>query len=204
MMRRTSTFVVALGLALGAGTVLAKKPVIVDEGGIGKHWKAAPGATFPAPGYPAQMKERGATVCLSIAYTVDENGVPGELMLMDSWSRDAQNQAMLDDDLEPFVQSAGVTLLGWRFAPREEGKPVAVRTTATMVFNASAGMPAGEIVQNCRTKNLQARLDTRRGRRMDEATRTYLSQTQTIGSDRARADAESAAIARDAARTGGN
>lgn len=204
MSRRTSTMVVALGLALGAGAVFAKKPLVVDEGGIGKHWKAAPGATFPAPGYPARMKERGATVCLSIAYTVDENGVPGELMLMDTWSRDAQDQAMLDDDLEPFVQSAGVTLLGWRFAPREDGKPVPVRTTATMVFNGSSTMPASEIVQNCRTKNLQARLNTRRGRRMDEATRTYLSQSQALGSDRARAEAESAAIARDALRSGGN
>jgi hypothetical protein len=191
-------FVVLMGAGIGMAT--AADIQTVDEGGLGKHWSAAPGATFPAPGYPASMKDSGATVCVSIAYTVDKDGVPGELMLVDTWSRDSNEKPLFDDKLEPFVQSAAGALQSWRFTPRDGGKAVPLRTSATMIFRSDATVPANQVVAHCKTQNLEARLSKRRGNRMNEATRLYLTQNQAMGSDRARQEAEAAAAARAAAR----
>ena len=130
---------------------------VVTEGGIGKTWAAAPGASFPAPGYPAAMKDRAANVCVSIGYTLSKDGVPSDLSLLQSWSRDRENLALTDAELEPFVQAAAGALTQWRFTPKDGTNHVPTTyTSATMTFNGAAETRPKSLPAECRIADLQA------------------------------------------------
>lgn len=150
-----------LGLA-SAGPAWSSKTEgrvdVVTEGGIGKHWGAAPGASFAAPGYPAQFKERAANVCLSIGYTLNsETGTPSDLTLLQAWSRDKDDVALTDAELEPFVQSAAAALSQWRFVPKEGApKHVTTLTSATMTFNGAPNTAPASLPGQCRITDLPA------------------------------------------------
>jgi hypothetical protein len=137
---------------------------IISEGGIGRLWAAAPGSNFTAPGYPAEMKERRAQVCLNIAYTLAEEGVPSELELLRSWSRDGGNVPLSEGELDPFVQSAAAALSQWRFVPKDGGKRVRpTRSSATMIFRASNEVAPATVAANCRVENLASYVDSDTG-----------------------------------------
>ena len=108
MIRSLKSLYCALMLWAGcvSSPLLAANLEIVNEGGIGRDWAAAPGSTFAAPGYPADMVERRAHVCLNVAYTLQDEGIPTDLELLKSWSRDADNVPLSDGELDGFVQSA--------------------------------------------------------------------------------------------------
>jgi isocitrate lyase len=75
-----------------------------------------------APGYPAAMQARAANVCLSVGYTLNpENGTPSDLTLLQAWSRDKDDVALTDGELEAFVQAAAGALSQWRFVPQGTG-----------------------------------------------------------------------------------
>lgn len=149
---------IAIAALIVAGTAFAgDDPEIVSEGGIGRTWAAAPGSSFAAPGYPADMQERRAQVCLNIAYTLEAEGVPSELQLLRSWSRDGSNVPLSDGELDAFVQSAASALTQWRFVPRDDVKrPRPTRTSATMIFRASNDVAPATVAANCRVDNLEA------------------------------------------------
>jgi hypothetical protein len=154
----------ALGLVLPLSPLFAADPEIVNEGGIGRRWAAAPGSSFAAPGYPATMLERRAHVCLNVAYTLQEEGIPSDLELLKSWSRDAGNVPLSDGELEEFVQSAAMALTQWRFVPKEPHKRVrATRSSATLVFRGGAGLSNTEIAANCKVSDLAAHIESEDG-----------------------------------------
>ena len=133
-----------------------EKLVVVTEGGIGKTWAAAPGSSFAAPGYPEGMKERAAHVCLNVGYTLGSNGVPTDLELLRSWSRDAANAPLSEGELDGFVQSAAHALSQWRFVPRADVRRARnTRTSATMIFRASNDLPAATVAERCKIGNLE-------------------------------------------------
>jgi hypothetical protein len=129
---------------------------LVTEGGIGKTWGAAPGAKFAAPGYPAAMKERAANVCLSIGYTLNVgDGVPGDLSLLQAWSRDGNDVALTDAELEPFVQAAAAALKQWRFEAKSNAdRAVTTYTSATMVFAGAPATQPPKLPDQCRITDL--------------------------------------------------
>lgn len=134
---------------------------IVNEGGIGRDWAAAPGSTFAAPGYPAEMLERRVHVCLNVAYTLADDGVPTDLELLKSWSRDAVNMPLSDGELDGFVQSAAMALTQWRFVPKEDGGKVKpTRTSATLVFRGNKDIANADIAANCRVPDLASYMET--------------------------------------------
>ena len=146
----------ALGL-LAAAPLQAADLDIVSEGGIGRDWAAAPGSSFAAPGYPADMLERRAHVCLNVAYTLRQDGVPSDLELLKSWSRDSGNVPLSEGDLDGFVQAAAMALTQWRFVPKEAGGKVKpTRTSATLVFRGSKELANADIAANCRVPDLAA------------------------------------------------
>ena len=126
---------IVLGLsaiALAGAPLRAADLEVVNEGGIGRDWAAAPGASFAAPGYPAEMLERRAHVCLNIAYTLEKDGTPTDLELLKSWGRDADNVPLSDGEFDSFIQSAAMALSQWRFVPKEADRKVKpTRTSAT-------------------------------------------------------------------------
>lgn len=163
MKTRVSIFSAAVITALSVAslTVIAKtegRVEVVTEGGIGKTWAAAPGASFAAPGYPAAMQARAANVCLSIGYTLNpEDGTPSDLSLLQAWSRDKDDVALTDSELEPFVQAAAGALSQWRFVPKEGAvKHVTTFTSATLTFNGAPNTRPQSLPAQCRITDLQA------------------------------------------------
>lgn len=134
---------------------------IVTEGGIGRDWAAAPGSSFAAPGYPADMLPRRAHVCLNVAYTLKQEGVPVDLELLKSWSRDDANVPLLEGELDGFIQSAAMALSQWRFVPKQPGKRVKpTRTSATLVFRGNAELSTADVAANCKVPDLAAYIET--------------------------------------------
>ena len=155
--RRLSVRVLSIVLATGVSLspLQAADLEVVNEGGIGRTWAAAPGSTFAAPGYPAEMLERRVHVCLNIAYTLRKDGVPTDLELLKSWSRDAVNMPLSDGELDSFVQSSAMALSQWRFAPKESGRKVKpTRTSATLVFRGGNNLSHAQVAENCRVEDL--------------------------------------------------
>ena len=160
-MKQITLIAAGLAVALASSVALAKTEEridIVTEGGIGKNWGAAPGASFVAPGYPAEMKERAANVCLSIGYSLDpKDGVPTDLILLQSWSRDKDDVALSDKELEPFVQAAAGALSQWRFQAKEGAqKHVHTFTAATMTFAGAEQTRPDNLPGQCRITDLPA------------------------------------------------
>lgn len=148
-------------LSIASPSVAAKtegRVEIVTEGGIGKTWAAAPGASFAAPGYPAAMQARAANVCLSVGYTLNpENGTPSDLTLLQAWSRDKDDVALTDGELEVFVQAAAGALSQWRFVPKDGAvKHVTTFTSATLTFNGAPNTRPQSLPGQCRIADLQA------------------------------------------------
>ncbi len=148
-------------LSIASPSVAAKtegRVEIVTEGGIGKTWAAAPGASFAAPGYPAAMQARAANVCLSVGYTLNpENGTPSDLTLLQAWSRDKDDVALTDGELEAFVQAAAGALSQWRFVPKDGAvKHVTTFTSATLTFNGAPNTRPQSLPGQCRIADLQA------------------------------------------------
>ena len=148
-------------LLLAMPPAFAAELEIVNEGGIGRDWAAAPGSSFAAPGYPAEMLERRAHVCLNLAYTLREEGIPVEFELLKSWSRDEFNVPLSDGELDGFVQSAAMALAQWRFVPKQSGKRIKpTRTSATLVFRGNAGLSTADVAANCKVPDLAAHIET--------------------------------------------
>ncbi len=145
-----------LGVSVAMPLVAAEYK-IVNEGGIGRDWAAAPGSKFSAPGYPAKLAERHANVCLNIAYTLREDGIPSELEVLKAWGHDDANVPLFDDELESFIQSAAVTMLEWRFVPKEKKKlKKPTRTSSTMMFRGNAELSNADIAAKCSVPDLSA------------------------------------------------
>ncbi len=169
-----------IAVALASAAVLAKteeRVDIVTEGGIGKHWGAAPGASFAAPGYPAAMKERAANVCLSIGYSLDpKKGEPSDLILLQSWSRDKDDHALTDKELDPFVQAAAAALSQWRFQAKETAmKNVHTFTAATMTFAGAESTRPDNLPGQCRIADLPAFVE-KESKNADGVNRNALDQ----------------------------
>jgi hypothetical protein len=176
----------ALGL-LAAAPLHAADLEIVSEGGIGRDWAAAPGSSFAAPGYPADMLERRAHVCLNIAYTLRQDGVPSDLELLKSWSRDAANVPLSDGELERFVQSAATALMQWRFVPKQSGKRVKLtRTAATLVFRGSGSLTNVEVAATCKVSDLAAFIETGDGEAARQRTVRQIMQRTELQHQRDR------------------
>jgi len=174
---------IVIAAALLAGVPLlvhaGDKLDIVTEGGIGKSWAAAPGSSFAAPGYPAEMKDRAAQVCLNVGYTLGKDGVPTDLELLRSWSRDHANISLSDGDLDGFVQSAALALSQWRFVPRADvGRVRKTRTSATMVFRASNEISATAVADRCRISNLESYVADNSGVARRNTIRQILERTE--------------------------
>lgn len=176
--------VAAIALALVAAPLRASDLDVVNEGGIGRDWAAAPGASFAAPGYPAEMLERRAHVCLNVAYTLGPEGVPSDLELLKSWSRDDMNVPLSDGELDGFVQSAAMALTQWRFVPKDAGRTKPTRTSATLVFRGSKALSNDDIAANCKVPDLAAYIESSDGEAARQRTvrqimqRTELQQKQ--------------------------
>mgnify|MGYP003382014663 FL=1 len=186
MIRSLKSLYCALMLWAGcvSSPLLAANLEIVNEGGIGRNWAAAPGSTFAAPGYPADMVERRAHVCLNVAYTLQDEGIPTDLELLKSWSRDADNVPLSDGELDGFVQSAATALTHWRFVAKEPGKrPTPTRTSATLVFLGNKDLSNADVAANCKVSDLGAYQnrngdDERRRTERQIMQRTELQQQQ--------------------------
>ncbi|HWT14583.1 MAG TPA: hypothetical protein VN581_02275 [Patescibacteria group bacterium] len=175
-----------MALMLASGFAVAAKTEgrvdIVTEGGIGKTWGAAPGASFAAPGYPAAMKDRAVNVCVSLGYTLNaETGAPDDLMLLQSWSRDKDDIALTEAELEPFVQSAASALAQWRFVPKEGApKHVTTFTSATMTFNGEPKTRPQSLPGQCRITDLPAFVGEE-GKGRDRVNQTLLDRMAMQG-----------------------
>lgn len=150
-------------MALAGAPLQASDLDVVNEGGIGRDWAAAPGSSFAAPGYPAEMLERRAHVCLNVAYTLDREGVPSDLELLKSWSRDDANVPLSDGELDGFVQSAAMALTQWRFVPKDARRTKPTRTSATLVFRGSKALSNADIAANCKVPDLAAYIESSDG-----------------------------------------
>lgn len=185
--------VVALAAVYPWFAVAANKVEVVTEGGIGKTWAAAPGSKFAAPGYPAAMKDRAAQVCLNVGYTLAADGVPSDLELLRSWSRDAGNVPLSDGELDDFIQSAAAALSQWRFVPRADVRRVKpTRTSATMIFRASNEVAPGAVADRCRILNLETYVADNSGAARRNTIRQIMERTEL----QQRRDAAAAALAR--------
>ncbi|HWT15855.1 MAG TPA: hypothetical protein VN581_08735 [Patescibacteria group bacterium] len=153
---------------------------VVNEGGIGHAWAAAPGSRFAAPGYPAAMRERRAHVCLNLAYTLNEDGIPSDLMLLKYWSRDDGNVPLSEGELDGFIQSSAMALTQWRFVPKEGVKRVKpTRTSATLVFRGNNELSNADIAANCRIGDLVTYMETQDGEAARQRTvRQILQRTE--------------------------
>ena len=179
-MKQITRIAGGIAIALTSAVALAKTEEridIVTEGGIGKNWGAAPGASFVAPGYPAEMKERAANVCLSIGYSLNpKDGMPTDLILLQSWSRDKDDVALTDKELEPFVQAAAGALSQWRFQAKESAqKHVHTFTAATMTFAGAEQTRPDNLPGQCRIADLAAFVE-KESKNADRTNRSVLDR----------------------------
>ena len=130
------------------------------------------------------MVERRAHVCLNVAYTLQDEGIPTDLELLKSWSRDADNVPLSDGELDGFVQSAATALTHWRFVAKAPGKrPTPTRTSATLVFLGNKDLSNADVAANCKVSDLGAYQnrnsdDERRRTERQIMQRTELQQQQ--------------------------
>lgn len=167
MRKALKTFRPLLAGVLAASCALATaQPVVqrevIDEGGIGRYWTLADGAVPGAPRYPQQFVARGADVCVNIGYMINRDGTTSDFYLLKSWSDGAS--ALSEDELDAFVNSAGLALSKWRFARKADGPvPHPVYTSATlMFFGGKTGADAVAVRSHCAIADLAGFIDERR------------------------------------------
>ncbi|KGQ18425.1 hypothetical protein LF41_720 [Lysobacter dokdonensis DS-58] len=159
MSRITHSAVVALSLCcLALGAHAANTTKIANEGSIGGEWKLADGITqLPVPGYPAEMKERGDSVCIAMGYAIDKTGKTGDFTVLKQWS--SAGTEVAKDYFKPFSVASAGALSQWAFQPRPEiQNPQRTITVATMTFRGKDGMDGATLAGNCRIENLEAAL----------------------------------------------
>lgn len=156
MKGRPATFVsVAIGAVLAAQALAADKVRIVDEGGIRDEWMLADGVKLGAPGYPADFKERGDSVCIAMGYAIKPDGTTSDFSVLKAWNSATGEDEPVKGYWQAFAQAGAQALSQWKFKPRPEiQSPRNTYTTATLGFPGKDAPDSAGLRSQCAIKDL--------------------------------------------------
>lgn len=127
-----------------------QKVPVANEGDIRDMWTLAPGASFQAPGYPAQFAASGDDVCIALAYRILPDGSTGNFAMLKGWNSRKGDREPVANYWDTFSQSAAGAIGNWRFAWREQVKEAAaVDTVAILTFSGNGHTPTDQLRQHC-------------------------------------------------------
>jgi len=155
MGRWTNRALLALCIGIGLPATAGDRVRIVDEGGLGKEWRLADGASLAVPAYPALFAKRGDSVCVAIGYAVDGDGSTSDFSLLRGWSSASGAREPVPGYWQAFAEAGAGAVSQWKFAPRPEAKkPERTYTVATMHFMGREPMDPAALRGHCRIEDL--------------------------------------------------